>query len=47
MRKFFGWLALAFVVFFAVTNPTLAAEAVRSIASGVGAFADALAGGGQ
>lgn len=47
MRKILGWLVLAFVVFYAVSNPADAADVLRSVASGIGEFAAALAGGGQ
>lgn len=47
MRKILGWLVLAFVVFYAVSNPADAAGVLRSVASGIGEFAAALAGGGQ
>jgi hypothetical protein len=46
-RKILGYLVLAFVLFYAVTNPSEAAGFVRTIASGVGEFASALAGGGR
>lgn len=47
LRKALGWVVLAFVLFYAVTNPTDSADFVRSIASGIGSFASALAGGGN
>jgi hypothetical protein len=47
LRKALGWVVLAFALFYAVTNPTDSADFVRSIASGVGSFASALAGGGS
>ena len=46
LRKALGWVVLAFVLFYAVTNPHASADFVRSIATGIGAFASALAGGG-
>ena len=45
LRKLAGLTVLAFAVFYAITNPSEAADAVRSIVSGVGSFASALAGG--
>ena len=45
-RKILGYLVLAFVLFYAITNPHAAADVARSIASGVGTFASALASGG-
>jgi hypothetical protein len=47
MRKLVGWAVLAFVLFYAVTNPTETAEFVRTVASGLAAFASALAGTGS
>jgi hypothetical protein len=47
LRKTLGYVVLAFVLFYAVTNPTDSADFVRSIASGIGSFASALAGGGS
>lgn len=47
MRKIFGWAVLAFVAFYVISNPGDAAGVLRSVASGVGEFASALAGGGQ
>jgi hypothetical protein len=47
LRKALGWVVLAFVLFYAVTNPIDSADFVRSVASGVGSFASALAGGGS
>ena len=43
LRKLGGLVVLAFAVFYAVTHPTEAAGFVHDIASGVGAFASALA----
>jgi hypothetical protein len=45
MRKICAWSALAFTAFYAITNPSHTAGLVRWAASGVGAFASALAGG--
>jgi hypothetical protein len=45
LRKLGGLALLAFAVFYAVTNPTEAASFVHDIASGIGAFASALANG--
>ncbi len=45
LKKILGWAVLAFVLFYAVTNPGPSAGFVREVASGVGAFATALAGG--
>lgn len=47
LRKLAGLAALAFAVFYVVTNPADAASLVRDIASGIGAFASALAEGGR
>ncbi len=47
LRKFAGLAALAFAVFYAITNPTEAAHAIHTVASGIGAFASALAEGGN
>jgi hypothetical protein len=41
LRKALGWVVLAFLLFYAVTNPT--ADFVRTVASGIGSFASALA----
>jgi hypothetical protein len=46
-RKILGYLVIAFVAFYAITNPTESADAVRSLATGIGTFASALAGGGR
>jgi hypothetical protein len=43
LRKLGGLAALAFVLFYAITNPHTAADTVRTIASGLGTFASALA----
>ena len=45
LRKAAGLVVLAFAVFYAITNPSNAAEFVHTIASGIGSFATALAGG--
>ena len=47
LRKLGGLALLAFAVFYAVTNPSEAAGFIHSIASGLGAFASALAHGGH
>lgn len=47
MRKIFGWLVLAFVAFYVISNPGDAAGMVRQVAAGVGEFASVFAGGGQ
>jgi hypothetical protein len=47
LRKLGGLAVLAFVAFFAITNPHTAADAVRTIATGLGTFASALATGGN
>lgn len=47
LRKLAGLAVLAFAVFYAITNPIDAAHAIHAIASGVGAFASALATGGN
>jgi hypothetical protein len=44
-RKLVGLAALAFAVFYAITNPREAAHAIHTIASGVASFASALASG--
>ncbi len=44
MRKILAWTALAFLAFYAITNPGHSASLIRSMASGMGAFASALAG---
>jgi hypothetical protein len=46
-RKLGGLAVVAFAVFFAITNPVDAADIVRTIATGVGSFATALAHGGN
>jgi hypothetical protein len=45
LRKLAGLAVAAFAVFYAITNPTDAADAIHTVVSGVGAFASALAGG--
>ncbi len=45
MRKILSGVVLAFVAFYAVTNPAESAGLIRSVAHGVGTFASALAGG--
>ena len=47
VRKLGGLAVVAFVLFFAITNPHTAADAVRTVASGLGTFAFALATGGN
>jgi hypothetical protein len=47
LRKLGGLAVLAFVLFYAITNPTDSADFVRTVASGIGAFASALAHGGN
>ncbi len=47
LRKLTGLAVLAFAVFYAITNPTDAAHAIHTIASGIGSFASALAEGGN
>ncbi|RZU51907.1 hypothetical protein EV385_3743 [Krasilnikovia cinnamomea] len=46
-RKLLGGALVAFGLFFAITNPGDAADLIREIASGIGAFASALASGGH
>lgn len=46
-QKLFGYIALAFITFYAITNPHTAAHVVHTIASGLGSFASALAHGGN
>lgn len=43
LRKVAGLAVLAFAVFYAITNPYDAADAIHTIASGIGSFASALA----
>ncbi len=47
LRKFAGLAALAFAVYYAITNPHDAASAIHTVASGIGSFASALASGGS
>ena len=47
LRKLAGFALVAFTAFYAITNPSNAAGFVHSIASGIGAFATALAHGGK
>jgi hypothetical protein len=47
LRKLGGLAVLAFVLFYAITNPTDAADFVRSVASGISTFASELATGGR
>ncbi len=47
LRKLGGLAVVAFAVFYAITNPHDAADAIRTIASGIGSFASALAEGGN
>ncbi len=42
LRKLGGLAVVALVLFYAISNPTESAEFVRTVASGVGAFASAL-----
>jgi hypothetical protein len=42
LRKLGGLAVLALVLFYAISNPHTAAGFVRTVASGVGAFASAL-----
>ena len=46
-RKVLGLVVAAFAVFYAITNPHDAADAIRTVTSGIGAFASALASGGN
>ncbi|GGQ77552.1 hypothetical protein [Couchioplanes azureus] len=46
LRKLAGLAVGAFAVFYAITNPADAADFIRTVASGIGAFASALADGG-
>ncbi|RZU48858.1 hypothetical protein EV385_0587 [Krasilnikovia cinnamomea] len=46
-RKLLGGALVAFGLFFAITNPGHAADIVHTIASGISAFASALASGGH
>ncbi|ROP30950.1 hypothetical protein [Couchioplanes caeruleus] len=43
LRKLGGLVLLAFAAFYAITNPTEAADFIRTIASGIGSFASELA----
>ncbi|BFU47880.1 hypothetical protein [Krasilnikovia sp. MM14-A1004] len=45
LRKAAGLIALAFAVFYAISNPHNAANAVHAIASGLASFASDLANG--
>lgn len=45
LRKLAGFALVAFAVFYAITKPGDAADFVHTIASGIGSFATALAGG--
>ena len=47
LRKLGGLAVVAFLIFFALTNPTDAAGLIRHVATGVGAFFSALAHGGN
>lgn len=47
LRKAAGLALLAFAAFYAITNPHDAADAIHTIASGIGSFATALANGGK
>ncbi len=47
LRKLAGIAIGLFVGFYAITNPQDSADFVRSIATGIGAFASALAQGGN
>jgi hypothetical protein len=47
LRKLGGLAVVAFLIFFALTNPTEAAGVIRHVANGVGAFFSALATGGH
>ncbi len=47
LRKLAGLAVLAFAAYYAITNPTDAASAIHTIASGIGSFASALASGGN
>jgi hypothetical protein len=42
LRKLGGLAVLALIAFYAITNPQTSADFVRTVASGVGAFASAL-----
>jgi hypothetical protein len=43
LRKVAGWAVVAFIGFYAITNPAQAASFVHTVASGIGAFASNLA----
>jgi hypothetical protein len=47
LRKLGGLALVAFAAYYAITNPGDAASFVHTIASGIGAFATALAHGGK
>jgi hypothetical protein len=47
LRKLGGLALVAFVVFYAITNPHDAASFVHTVATGLGSFATALAHGGN
>jgi hypothetical protein len=47
LRKLGGLAVVTFAGFYVITNPSEAASFVHTIASGIGAFATALANGGN
>ncbi len=47
LRKLAGFAVAAFAMFYAITNPSDAADFVRTTVSGIGTFASALASGGN
>jgi hypothetical protein len=47
LRKLAGLALLVFAAYYAITNPQDAADFIRTLASGIGAFASALAAGGN
>jgi hypothetical protein len=42
MKKYLGWAAIAFIVFFLLTNPTSAATIVHNAIHGLGSAAHSL-----
>ncbi len=44
-KKIVGWIAVAFLAFYVISNPTEAANLARSAGAGVFSFATALTGG--
>jgi hypothetical protein len=47
LKKLLGWLLLAFLLMYLVTDPTGAANAIRTVLTSAGQFVSALTGGGR